>query len=401
MNTLQVSTLKPERGNRMKKDIFPQSIASGYSFCNRVEKRKTLRSNIDRINHTVLIAPRRYGKSSLSNQVAIEWEATKRIYKKVSLYSAYDEKTALELIAKSVQQAIIKMTTTFTIDDFKKLLAAFSSIGLNASLKSDGADFSITFNFGADNKTKTPGISLTSLGELLKTMDEVALKGGWNIVFEMDEFQQIASLETGHAIEAQIRDAVQYVRATTFIFLGSNRHMLEQMFSDKSRPFYKLCRIIRLDRINAEHYRAHLQDASRIQWNKDIPDEAINQVLSLTERHPFYVNALCSRLWAEEQPPKPEDIELAWSLVVDEHMPMLRNDFARLSATQKAILSLLAHSPEEHVTGSDFLNRLDKALSTVRDSFRYLKSMDMVYHKDDKLWAVMDPCLSFDLRRQS
>ncbi len=381
----------------MKKDIFPQSIASGYAFCNRSDERKALRSHIDRINHTVLVAPRRYGKSSLSNQVAGEWESSRRIYNKISLYSAYDEKTALELIAKGVQRAIRKMTSGFNMDEFKALLASLSGIGLNASLTTDGAEFGISFNF--DGSGKTAAITLTSLGELLKSMDEMALKEGWNILFEMDEFQQIGGLETGHAIEAQIRDAVQYARATTYIFLGSNRHLLEQMFSDKSRPFYNLCRIIRLERIDASPYRMHLQDAAQIQWRKGLSDEANDQILTLTERHPFYVNALCSRLWAEPQPPTLADILPAWVQVVDEYMPVLRNDFARLSATQKAILSQLAQSPEAYVTGAEFLGRLGRALSTVRDSFGYLKSMDMVYQTDGK-WAVMDPCLSFDLRHQ-
>jgi len=382
----------------MKKDIFPQSIASGYSFCNRVNERKALRSNIDRVNHTVLVAPRRYGKSSLANQVASEWKSSRRIYNKVSLYSAYDEKTALELIAKGIQKTIRTMTSGFSMDDFKALLASLSGIGLNASLTSDGAGFGISFHF--DGGSKTAPVALTSLGELLKSMDEVALKGGWNIIFEMDEFQQIACLESGHTIEAQIRDAVQYARASTFIFLGSNRHLLEQMFSDKSRPFYNLCRVIRLARIDASDYHAHLHDAARIQWGKDISDETIDRILLLTERHPFYVNALCSRLWAGPQPPGAADVEPAWILVVDEHMPVLRDDFARLSATQKAILSQLARNPEAYVTGAEFLNRLDKALSTVRDSFSYLKSMDMVYKNDAGAWSVMDPCLSFDLRRQ-
>jgi len=382
----------------MKKDIFPQSIASGYAFCNRADKRRQLRSYINRVNHTVLVAPRRYGKSSLSYQVASEWESTRRIYIKISLYSAYDEETALELIAKGIQQAVRKMTSGFSMDDFRTLLASFSGFGLNASLTTEGADFGITFNFGSDSKT--PAVSLTSLGELLKSMDEIALKGGWNIVFEMDEFQQISSLETGHAIEAKIRDAVQYARATAFIFLGSNRHLLEQMFSDKSRPFYNLCRIIRLNRIAAEDYQSHLHHAAGIQWSRDICDKAIDRILTLTARHPFYVNALCSRLWTEPEPPKPEAVALAWSMVVDEQMPVLRNDFARLSPTQKAILNQLAHCPEAYVTGSGFLNRLGKALSTVRDAFGYLKNMDMVYQNDAGLWAVMDPCLSFDLRRQ-
>ena len=382
----------------MKKDIFPQSIASGYSFCNRADERKALRSNINRVNHTVLVAPRRYGKSSLANQVANEWKSSSRIYNKVSLYSAYDEKTALELIVKGIQKTIRTMTSRFSMDDFKALLASLSGIGLNASLTSDGAGFGISFHF--DGGSKTAPVALTSLGELLKSMDEVALKGGWNIIFEMDEFQQIACLESGHAIEAQIRDAVQYARATTFIFLGSNRHLLEQMFSDKSRPFYNLCRVIRLARIDASDYHAHLHDAARIQWGKDISDETIDRILLLTERHPFYMNALCSRLWAGSQPPCATDVEPAWALVVDEHMPVLRDDFARLSATQKAILSQLARNPEAYVTGAEFLNRLDKALSTVRDSFSYLKSMDMVYKNDEGEWAVMDPCLCFDLRRQ-
>jgi len=148
------------------------------------------------------------------------------------------------------------------IHDFRALLASFSGFGLNASLGTEGADFGITFNFGTSSKT--PAVSLTSLGELLKSMDEIALKGGWNIVFEMDEFQQISSLETGHAIEAQIRDAVQYARATAFIFLGSNRHLLEQMFSDQSRPFYNLCRIIRLNRIAAEDFIAGIKPSVMI-----------------------------------------------------------------------------------------------------------------------------------------
>lgn len=161
------------------------------------------------------------------------------------------------------------------------------------------------------------------------------------------------------------------------------------------------CRIIHLDRIASAHYRTHLHNAARIQWGRDISDESIDQILSLAERHPFYVNALCSRLWAEPEPPKTEEVAQAWSLVVDEQMPVLRNDFARLSPTQKAILNHLAHTPEAHVTGSAFLNKLDRALSTVRDSFGYLKNMDMVYQNDATLWAVMDPCLSFDLRQQS
>jgi len=206
------------------------------------------------------------------------------------------------------------------MDDFRTLLASFSGIGLNASLTSEGADFGISFNFAGDSKT--PAVSLTSLGELLNSMDEIALKKGWNIIFEMDEFQQVASLETGHAIESQIRDAVQYARATMFIFLGSNRHLLEQMFSDKSRPFYNLCRIIRLDRMASAHYRTHLHDAAHIQWRRDISDESIDKILSLTERHPFYVNALCSRLWAEPGPSKQEEVAQAWSLVVDEQMPV-------------------------------------------------------------------------------
>jgi hypothetical protein len=176
--------------------------------------------------------------------------------------------------------------------------------------------------------------------------------------------------------------------------------MLEQMFTDKSRPFFSLCHSIHLDRIQAIHYEQYISNASRSQWSKEIDRNSIQEIIRLTERHPFYVNALCSALWNMDKPPAPEDVLQGWRLVVLEKAPSLRTEFSQLSVTQKAILNSLAIAPEAQITASAFIQKVKLPTTTVKDAFTSLQRKDLVYKNEQGKWAVMDPCLAFDLRRQ-
>ncbi len=54
------------------KVYFPSKLALGTQFCNRTEERAALHESINQGRHTVLVAPRRYGKSSLVFKLADE-----------------------------------------------------------------------------------------------------------------------------------------------------------------------------------------------------------------------------------------------------------------------------------------------------------------------------------------
>src|SRR3990167_128658 len=89
-------------------NYFPLGIAKGFAFCNRVSERKQLLENIKNGKHTIVISPRRYGKSSL---VLYTLDESKLLYESVDLFVAISAKTIEEQILKGVKNLLNKATS--------------------------------------------------------------------------------------------------------------------------------------------------------------------------------------------------------------------------------------------------------------------------------------------------
>jgi transcription termination factor Rho len=68
---------------------FPRGIAKGKEFCNRVSEREPLIKNINTHQHTLLMSPSRYGKTSVVRYAAAEAGV---MYSEVDLFVAVDAK---------------------------------------------------------------------------------------------------------------------------------------------------------------------------------------------------------------------------------------------------------------------------------------------------------------------
>ena len=75
---------------------------------------------------------------------------------------------------------------------------------------------------------------------MLEKLHEFAAKKKIMVIFFIDEFQRLTEITEDHAIEAAIRHVAQTLKNVVYIFSGSNRHLIEKMFFDRNRPFYKL-----------------------------------------------------------------------------------------------------------------------------------------------------------------
>lgn len=116
----------------------------------------------------------------------------------------------------------------------------------------------------------------------------------------MDEFQALAEATSHPGIEAAICHAAQESKRVCYLFSGSNRYLLKEMFQDRKRPLYKLCHTIHLKRIQPEHYIKYIQAVSQEIWGSSISDKDFQLIFSLTQRHPYYVNKLCALLSFQE-----------------------------------------------------------------------------------------------------
>jgi len=362
--------------------LFPSGIAEGNSFCNRMKERKKFKQSIERIEHTVVVAPRRYGKTSLITKVMQEMDIA---YGWIELLSA----TSLE----SVQTKIINAVGGLVYElapDIKKLQLKFKQFFI--ALKPD----IVLSALGQKVVLHPLSSSAETITATLLELDRYVLSLNKKAVIVFDEFQQLAELENSRALEASIRYAVERSKAVSYIFSGSNRHMLVEMFGASERPLYRLCNMFGLERIAPKEYFSFLKKAALQQWQAPLDEAVFSKIMELTERHPYYVNILCNRLWKYDNLPNVDRVEKAWDKYVTSHKSIIVGDILNLSLNQRKILTMLAQHPTAEPYGAEFQSKTGVSLSSMKQAFGVLIDKDMVY-RDNGVLTVLDPAIRYYL----
>lgn len=327
--------------------LFPLGKAYGIAFCNRVEETKRLSNYIESGTHAYLVAPRRYGKSSLCENVL---ENTKHAWVKLDFHLAVTEKNAEQIIINGVTELIGKAVGA--IDKLQHIVKKYVQ-KLKPKIALDAKFMKLEFALDEDsNPAENIAEALLLLEKLLQERDKQA-------VLLLDEFQEIGNMEKGRGIEGAIRHVAQETQNLAIIFSGSNPQMLATMFEDERRPLFKLCRKLVLDRIHEKDYKPHLNKAARSKWNKELKQAEFERIMQITERHPYYVNYLCDELWLDEKPPTIDSIEEAWELIVEEERSDLIKDFFSLPDNQKKLLIYIANFGGNNLYASEVVSRTE------------------------------------------
>ena len=213
-------------------------------------------------------------------------------------------------------------------------------------------------------------------------------------MFVCDEFQQLAVLREHSALEAAVRHAAERARHVAFIFAGSERHLLADMFENPDRPLYRLCDRMTLDRISREDYAMYFGEVGRARWRKTVSEKTIERILQHTLRHPYYVNALCGRLWSARHPPTAPAVDAAWKRYVDEDKRRVVTRVLELSPTQRAVLAAICREPTPHLTGQAFLRTLRLATSTGMKAKAVLEREDLIQQNEAGVWEPVDPVMA-------
>jgi hypothetical protein len=208
----------------------------------------------------------------------------------------------------------------------------------------------------------------------------------------MDEFQQITEIEN-YNVEAAIRSAMQFSQKVSYVFSGSNRHMLLSMFNSKNRPFYNSCETMRIERISEKGYEPFIQQAAKQQWGKPLSNATLGKIFELSELHSSYMNRICGYFWTTNEFPTPAKIEKFWSNLVESKRSEFTEDILRLSKSQKKILAYLAHTPTAHVSTHEVGIKTGISETTIRQAVRKLMLADYIYRDDKGIVRLVDPAL--------
>ena len=269
----------------MKNPFAFSNYVTGNSFCNRSKELSELLKYIQGSQNVLLYSHRKYGKSSLIRQVFrnITDNNLNIGAMHVELYGTTSEK---DFITRSFQ-GLNQLES-----NFERLLKSvgntLKNIKLNLSINSATGDTSVSPTFEAVDEKIV-------LEELMNILSQYSQKR--NLVIAFDEFQEVAKY-TEPGFEKRLRSFIQQHSKVCYIFSGSQKHLISEMFNANSRAFYKSADSFPLPKIETRHYIPWVQGLFR-RKNVDLSAEFVEEIVARFENHPMYIQNFLFHLWEE------------------------------------------------------------------------------------------------------
>ena len=358
--------------------IVTGKIESEY-FCDRVTESARLVKSVTNGNNMVIISPRRMGKTGL-------------------IQFCYDKPE----IADEYYTFFIDILHTSSLREFTYLLGREIYETLLPRSRKMASLFiqtikSISGKFGFDPITGMPTFNV-ELGDIDRpeyTLDEIfqyLARADKPCIVAIDEFQQIAKYPEKN-IEAQLRTHIQKLRNCNFIFAGSERHMMQEMFTSAARPFYHSADMLELKAIVPEIYIPFIAGHFEKRNRRIAPDD-IERVYNLFKGHTYYVQKTFNEAFADT--PEGEECTLetlraAIDNMVASNDTIFREILSNIPEKQKELLYAIAKDGEaERITSAAFIKRHSLAsASSVQSAMKKLLEKDIIT-EINKVFSVAD-----------
>lgn len=357
-------------GNTVSKD----------AFTDREKDSKKLYSNLVGGVNTMLISPRRWGKSSLVEKVITSINKNEEKYKTViiDLFSASDESEFLEQFA----QEIIKASSSKFEDWVQNSKTVFKNLIPKISLGLDPfSDFSISFE---------PKELIKFKAEILNLPEKIAIKKNIKFIIALDEFQNLATFPEFEKLEKNMRAIWQRQKNVTYCLFGSKRHMMLDIFNNTSKPFYKFGDIILLQKIDRESWVNFIVESFK-KSDKEISRNLAVQISNLMQNHSWYIQQFSHYIWNKTNKSVDEEIiNLALEELINANMPLFQKEVEIISTTQLNLLKAIVKN-ETKYTSARVMQ--EYKLGTPRNVSKNIQSLlkkDIIDYSDNN-YLFLDP----------
>jgi AAA+ ATPase superfamily predicted ATPase len=353
-------------------------------FCDRVDEAKRLTGCIlSGGENMVVISPRRLGKTGL-------------------IYHCFDKPEVQE----QVTTLFIDILHTTSLQEFTYLMgrAVFKTLGSRSQqMMKNIIDTlrSLRGSFGYDPIQGTPTFDI-KLGEITNpsyTLEEIFAcleKAEQRCIVAIDEFQQIVNYPDKN-VEALLRTHIQQSANANYIFAGSERHIMGEMFLDHARPFYQSASIMSLSPISFDKYSEFIQHHFKVNHLTVIP-EAINKVYQQFQGNTYYIQKTFREAFSSSvETGKTCDIAMVDNIIDDmmrESGRKYSETLSRLTLPQKELLYAIADEGHaQRITSGLFIKRhYLQSASSVQAAIRKLMEYGLVtssngrYYIEDQLF---------------
>lgn len=370
----------------MKNPFVTNGYAGPEYFCDRVQETRTMIQWLTNENNMALISPRRIGKTELIHHCFQQPEIRQHYYTFIiDIYSTNSVADMVNMFGKAILDELKPRGRVV----WERFLAALASVRSEISFDINGQP--------------SWGIGLGAFANPQTTLDEIfsyLAQADKPCLVAIDEFQQITNYRDPN-IEALLRTYVQRCTNAHFVFSGSQRHLMAEMFLSPARPFYQQVSILNLKPLDVDKYTAFAIEKfgqNGKQLSPDVPQLLFQRFEAITQ----YVQKTMNLLFLKTPSggtcmPSMVDEAVAEQLNMasDTYEALLRQMPEKQQLVLKAIC---AERRARSITGGKFVHkyRLPSA-SAVRSAARGLLEKDfitqvndeyMVYDKFFDLWLL-------------
>lgn len=272
----------------MKTPFMYGVAADSDHFTDRENETKRLQLNFENGINTIIISPRRWGKTSLVNRVAENMLNHSSV--QIVRMDAFSVRTPDDFYRLFATE-IIKQTSSRIEEWMENAKRFLSSLVPVLSISSDPIN-PVSLSLKSVNK---------DYGKEVLTMPErIAKAKGKHLVICIDEFQQIGELRDSLTFQKQLRSVWQHQHNVSYCLYGSKRHLLMNMFGKRSYPFYKFGDILFLERIPIAYWQEYISSRFE-QSGRRIDARYIDDIYSYVNGDSSYIQQLSWLIWTRTE----------------------------------------------------------------------------------------------------
>lgn len=361
---------------------YGKTVSKTY-FTNRTEELKKLSSNLMNGINTIIISPRRWGKSSLVEKAMARIKPRSKKHKivMIDLFSVSSIEEFLEIYAREV----IKASSSKLDDWIQASQQFFKALVPKISLQpTPQSEFGISFDFDELDK---------HTDEVLNLPELIAKKKGIKFIICLDEFQYLTEMKSYKKFEKKMRAVWQKQKHVSYCMYGSKRHMMDQLFNSARSPFYRFGDIMFLQKIKRGEWVKFI--AKKFQkTGKSISKDAVSLIPALMADHSWYVQQLSHYVWEScGKRADVADVERAVQRLIQTNTPLYMMGVEHLSYTQLNLLKAISRG-EHQLTSKRVMKSYEIGTpQNIIKNRRLLVKRDIILQADNS-YEFADPAFA-------
>ena len=375
---------------KRKNPFVTQGYAGSTYFCDRVKETNDIVSLLLNENNIALISPRRLGKTDLIRHCFEQDEIKNQYYTfLIDIYATNSLRDFVNVFGKAILEELKPRGRKV----WEQFLGALKSLQPEISFDVNGSP---VWGIGLGN-LQNPEVTLDEIFHYLEHADKPC-------IVCIDEFQQITRYTEGPNIEAALRTHVQRCRQTTFLFSGSKRHLMNEIFTSPSRPFYQSVITMGLFPISLDKYREFAILKFK-EYGKDLEADCVDKVYELfrgvTSCMQRVMNVLFFRTGKGEKCTI-DMVDDAVDYLLDLYAENYETQLNQMSERQRTLFrAIVAEGHVDNITSGDFINKYKLwSASSVVSAAKALLEKDFIT-RENNTYYIYDQFFSLWVKKSS